>query len=431
MRTGIRNITSESPIKEIWKHLHFLLDVKSVSETIHRIQHIPKSKSAANIKKQARQIGYCIRQAEEYFRASSQVGLATRPTLIYYGAVSLSRALTLLKKDGTYSIDALRKNQKHNHHGLDLHRGTAGTIRPSYGAEAFFNLLQCSVYTRKIQPPSSGKRKASRKNHSPGVSQGTPGREKTIPWGSFPLFYQSLVPCTFFIDFEARDHGKSTFIKGVRPEICADFLQIDTLLLKPLNALAILKTLPDMYFALSQFGVQPNLSRGSLKLQITRYWKTSGQRNRDLQRTKEEYHFFIDGISPDEKSRLLAHYKALNPLIRLEADLGRNIHLRLTDEFFAETKLSRRYFPDIVDDINRQKFYILRPEVYLPEPAAQLALLYCLGMLSRYYPDIWIKAIDENVQIAELTDSLLNVIYRKFPNLVLDQLTSTKYYVHS
>lgn len=94
------------------------------------------------------------------------------------------------------------------------------------------------------------------------------------------------------------------------------------------------------------------------------------------------------------------------------------------------TETAGAYWPDIVDDINGRKFYILRPEAYIPEPATHFVLLYCLGMLARYYPDIWMRAIDENVQIAKLTDSLLNIIYRKFPNLMLDQMTWVKHYVH-
>jgi len=52
-------------------------------------------------------------------------------------------------------------------------------------------------------------------------------------------------------------------------------------------------------------------------------------------------------------------------------------------------------------------------------------LMFCLGMLSRYHADIWMNVIDHHVQVAEITDTLLNVCYRKFPNLILDQLTFT------
>lgn len=104
--------------------------------------------------------------------------------------------------------------------------------------------------------------------------------------------------------------------------------------------------------------------------------------------------------------------------------------LILKKEFFPGDEENIGYFSDIVEDINGKKFYILNPEDYLPQPASHLIILFCLGMLCRYYPDVWMKVIDENVQVAELTDSLLNIIYRKFPNLILDQMTGIQHYVH-
>ena len=115
MITNCKDITSENPIKEIWKLLRFFQDIELTSKYHCRIHNIPEKEISkdknlrTNVHKQAKQIGYCIRQAEEYFKASSQVGLATRPNLLYYGTVSLSRALILLKKDGTYSVEYSRR----------------------------------------------------------------------------------------------------------------------------------------------------------------------------------------------------------------------------------------------------------------------------------------------------------------------------------
>jgi len=72
----------------------------------------------------------------------------------------------------------------------------------------------------------------------------------------------------------------------------------------------------------------------------------------------------------------------------------------------------------------------MNPDTYLSEPAAYFIVLYCLGMLSRYYPDVWMKAIDKSVQIGELVDTFLNAAYRKFPNLMLDQMTEIKHFIH-
>src|SRR5262249_28229362 len=120
----------------------------------------------ANVRKQAVQLGYCIRQAEEYFRASSHVGLPTRPLLLYYGAMSLTKALTLLRLDGNHSFDGLRKSNRHNHHGLDL-VGQAKPPGKEDRSDTFFRSIECRCHTEG-NPPS--------------------------PWGHFGLFYLSLRP---------------------------------------------------------------------------------------------------------------------------------------------------------------------------------------------------------------------------------------------
>ena len=84
------------------------------------------------------------------------------------------------------------------------------------------------------------------------------------------------------------------------------------------------------------------------------------------------------------------------------------------------------YYPDIVDDVFGRYFFIYNPGGYVPEIASMLALLFCLGMLSRYHPDIWIATIDANVRITELTNAFLSVVSRKFPNLILDQPTLSR-----
>jgi len=401
MITGFKNITSENPIKEIWKFLRFFLDVPSVSEKIRRMHNIQGKKYVSDIKKQAKQIGYCIRQAEQYFEASSEVGLATRPTLLYYGAVSLSRALVLFRRHGNYSFDALRKGNKHNHHGLDLERGLINNVRSCDDLVVFFNSLQCGLHTN----------------------------EKNIPWGNFALFYESLVPCSFQITTTAHKIGETATLSHYRSHPCADLLPLKLLISKQFNVMELMKTLPDMYFFIKELGVKANLCEGNLKHWVVQFHKKDEQGNEKIEKIKEEFSFTLDGILPDQKSLLLDYYRQKNPLINPGVDFGGNILLELTVEYSpGEEHLF--YLPDIVDDIIGQKFYILRPEDYLPEPAVHLIQLFCLGMLSRYYPDIWMKAIDENVRIAELTDSLLNVIFRKFPNLILDQMTWIKHYVH-
>ena len=52
------------------------------------------------------------------------------------------------------------------------------------------------------------------------------------------------------------------------------------------------------------------------------------------------------------------------------------------------------------------------------------------GDVTDLLSDVWMHAIGKNVRLAELIDSLLNIIHRKFPNMILNQMTSVKHYIH-
>jgi hypothetical protein len=197
--TGVREIASHDPSREIWKYLRLFLNTDGTVEKLRQIHKIPKEKYGADLKKQARQIGYCIRQGEEYFRASERVELATRPLLLYYGCVSLSQALVLIKKDGTFSLDARRISGKHNHHGLELERGRAEAAAKSRSPQDFFSMIQCRCY----------------KN-----SRGE-------PVGHFPLVYGCLDPPAFTVRSEIHDWGRPSFIARDEACNCADVQPLD------------------------------------------------------------------------------------------------------------------------------------------------------------------------------------------------------------
>lgn len=140
--------------------------------------------------------------------------------------------------------------------------------------------------------------------------------------------------------------------------------------------------------------------------------------------------FFIDGLTVQERDTIRQFLTSKNDQIKLVDELPSNLHLR--QRHFLEPAVQEKtgYYPDIVENIQGVKFYILKPTEYVHEAAALLAVAFCLGMLARYYPDIWMSVIENNVDVVELTNGLLNVISRKFPNLILDQMTDVKHHVH-
>lgn len=403
--TQVKEIISEDPIKQIWKLLHYFNDIKYTSKQIKRVHGITDDTQDENIRKQARNISYCLKQAEDYFNASTVVGLSTRPTLLYYGVVNLSQALVLLKQNGEYSFDALRKNDRqYSNHGLELVKEIK-SIKPSEPND-FFEYLKCTIKTN---------------------NEG--------PIGQFAMFYKSLVPQAICIHQSIHDSDKSTFIENDIAHPAVDIIPIDDLVRNGINVFESIKGLPDLYSDLLGIGVQPLLTRGNNKRSVINYYKkdeSTGENKRDKVSITDD--FFIDGIPIDKKEVFLSFYKEKIPDMTTIADFGLNLHLQLKKDLMVDGIVQENvqlgYYPDIVESINGKKFYVLDPKNYLPEPASYFAVTYCLGMLSRYYPDIWIRTLKDEPAVAEIADTILNTVYRKFPNLILDQMTSIKHNVH-
>lgn len=209
MINGISDITSENPIQEIWKLLRFFKDANFCKK--YHCQYLGISQedyvqNKSNINKQVEQIGYCIRQAEEYFKASSQVGLATRPNLLYYGAVSLSKALILLRQDGKHSLDWLRNKEKHQHHGLTLKRAFKDTDKV-ISVKDFFETIQCKCYYQEI------------------IDTGT-GQKKMIPWGHFPLLYESLAPNFITVNADLTETDRISQLRSPQVVNASEILPI-------------------------------------------------------------------------------------------------------------------------------------------------------------------------------------------------------------
>jgi hypothetical protein len=322
--------------------------------------------------------------------------------------------LPLVKKDGTFSLDASRKIGKHNHHGLDLERGLAEAATKARTIEDFFSTILCRCHANP--------------------------RGELV--GHFPVVYGCLQPGAFIISSEFYEFGKTSHMNRDVANNCADLQPLETIVSQRLNCWEILRSLPDLYDSLLEMGARPAIAPGDIKRQAVNYYAavpldapsdgTPGPSvaNRPLNKTVDSHHFFINRLSEPEKTSLLKLCER-NPLIRVVEQFPTNLHLVLEVEIKAGTNAAHGYYPDVVDDLYGKTYFILWPDLYLPELASMLVLTYCLGMLSRYFPDVWMTVTDSRVEVAEVTNTLLSVIQRKFPNLVLDQLTGVKHYIHT
>ena len=391
-------LISDDYLGEVWKRLRYFLETEYTSDLISKVHVGRAHPKDPNVRKQAQQLAHSIRQAEEYFHAAGGVTLATRPTLLYYGAVSITRATVLMFSEGTYSYDYLRSHARHQHHGLVLSRQITSCDTNKLSPQEFLSRLECSVNVR------SG-----------------------LPWGHFPVFYDACPSSLYHHTLQIIRKGDSTGLSRHESNPGIDKTPLERIATRPLNVLALVKGLPDLYRSLLDLDVEPDLCRGLFHCTMTTNPQppADGAPRPDI--ASYHYDFAMGGLTVERKASLRDFLKAQTPEIEVAADLGGNLALKLGFDVERGTDFEPRYLPDLVEDFHGEKFYVLSPQEYVLEAPAYLAILFCLGMLSRYYPDVWIRLIDTNIRTAELLDTLLTAASNKLPILILDQLTDTKH----
>src|SRR5688572_12046122 len=99
---------TETPIRDIWEHLKFLAvehnckgllsgKIKSGRKLIYSDSNV--------VNRKAKEISMCIRQAFEYFQAAEQATINTSPLILFYGMLSLSKALIVANSEDIYLRD--------------------------------------------------------------------------------------------------------------------------------------------------------------------------------------------------------------------------------------------------------------------------------------------------------------------------------------
>ena len=106
------------PYKEIWNNLFAFTNIAVAKEVL---QNKHKIMGKEFLKRKALDIRRALIQAKEYFDAANNVTILTKPTLIYYGTISLVVALIIiLKRDK--SLDSIAHS-----HGLEMIYDTRST----------------------------------------------------------------------------------------------------------------------------------------------------------------------------------------------------------------------------------------------------------------------------------------------------------------
>lgn len=336
-------------------------------------------KQLPNCKKQAQQIRYCLRQAEEYFSASDAVSLATQPLLQYYGTMSLAIAEFLLKQDGTVSLDRARGT--HGHHGLE------------------FSFPSQSV-------------KAGSPERMDGMIAlphvGSFGRR-----GTFELWHRSAneypivgLQTDIFEDYHSKGYGLAATASTERLPLISE---------NGISLRECFSSLPFLFDSLYLCGINPNFARGRAETEINRVKRT----------LKRE---FTLNATPEPLLTQVAQGFEFPPAFLRNLELqeyhsGFRIALNLSEDedrgrFEGYDAVGR--YPATVQYSAEEVFYY-GVNYGLNEFGYIYVALFILGNLARYYPDKWMEEVERSTALSSLVDYFLAGAKRRAPLLVLSE----------
>lgn len=370
----MRWIVTDDIYAETWRQLLEFSNLELTIDVIARRHGEPTSKAHRdNFAKQAAQARVCVLQAKEYFDAARAASLFTSPNHSYYGAVALASLIMLVLGDGTKSLDYLRSDNRNNHHGLDFTTGC--------------NAKSASVAIALVEQ----------------------SRVEILRFGHFPNLYKTLPKKGSAFALVKQSYG-STSSRGMQSIGGYDVPAFDTIAGAKKTLLELLKYLPDLDSDLQRFGISAVRSRTSHEVQrkpdglTTHTWRIHGCRTEaELESLLEEFAVssrLSDGLTfegPDNSTSgiVTLRFKVLDDIgIRWPSSRDTMNHDTISYADMLETH-------EIID-------------LYL--------VAYQLSMLSRYFPDIWVRCIESQCRAAKLIERATDIIAKKLPILALSML---------
>lgn len=359
---------------ETWRQLLEFSNIELTTDVLVKKHGEPKSKShRENLTKQATQARVCVLQAKEYFDAARAASLFTSPNHCYYGAVALASLMLLVLGDGTKSLDYLRADNRNNHHGLEFTTG-------------------CNA-----------------KSASTGITLVEHSRVEILEFGHFSNWYKQLpsrwsVSAIVEQSFGATNSISMKSIGGYTVPV------FDTIVGSKRTLLDLLTFLPDLDSDLQRYGISAVRSRTSHEVRqdqdghTTHTWRIHGCRSEsELEALLEEFAVtsrFADALSfhgPDN---------AQSGIVSLR---------------YKQPELIGIRWPTCRDTMNHDS--ISYAGMFETHEIVDLYLVsYQLSMLSRYFPDIWVRCIESQCRAAKLIERATGIITKKLPILTLSML---------
>lgn len=360
---------STNPYEYAWRELKRFYNVRTVTKILMDLQQIPE-RQKSNVMKQAEQIRLCLSLAQDYCDAAQAVSLTTRPVLMYYASMNMALAEILFKQNGDSSLD--RARSEHKHHGL------VGTV----GNHEAHDPISISGNQLRARPM---------------INSVTTDRH-----GTFELWHRS-----------ARQHpiygiGTDAVI-GVDRHMQLTVPNDNRMPLIPetgITFLECLKYIPTMASTIASYNVNSMLLRG----------KQSHSFNK-------QYYTINTIIHPNEKElvdaclEMFEYHPASVPNVNCELKSG-------GAAITYKREISSLYPSRLPDCMNGEdgQSYFHTSILPLNEFGYLYVALFIAGTYARYYPDKWIKDIENSSDLSILIDELTLDAMRRIPVLLLSEL---------
>jgi len=365
--------------KSAWSALRQFQNIHFVEKRLADKHNIDK-KHMNNARKQAEQIRYCLIQAREYYDSAMSVSLATKPNLLYYSAMSLALAEILIKQSGDSSLDRARST--HKHHGLEL-KILSEQKTTSLSLEAAATNLAARPLVH-----SNGER-----------------------FGTFELWHRSSREMPLGGDV-VQHHPNGGTTTGFRIIMLPEEQRLPMVPSSGLTLFDCLSALPGMMEYLASHGIVSNLVRGKLSADVNNengdY--TSNHKILFHPTPKDVYNRFIENVKFDPK--------AITEIEYLEFWSGGSLSWKHCTSFgpYASSVPHGSQFRK--DEI---RFWPSRSP--LNEFGYLYFSLYILGNYCRYYPDHWLRHVEENSTLALATEEFLRNVEARMALLSLSELS--------
>lgn len=328
------------------------------------------SKQRPNLKKQMEQLAYCLRQAYEFSQSSKASGLSTKALQAYYSITALANAVILWAGNGLDAIDA--RHGKFHRHGLSL--------------------------VQAVSLEASGASPDFDKN---GTLTGLFGLWRRYAAHSPHYLKRSL---------DIPGHlGQSRY------DISSELMPLSSIKMpnRPISLVECLQHIPGLFLSLSSSPIKSKLVRGIISDKLT-YGEDSIVAS--ARKTVIVHPCHNDLLQP-VLERFAYHPRHFEGLSITPVQSGAAFTLTVTKELFDVPSSSPEIFPDTVDNL-----YFVGNGEFLNEFGYFYVGLYIIGMLSRYYPNIWMKEINKSSLMTILCDEFIDSSLERAPLNTLSTL---------